>query len=298
MENLFNLEFVEILNTGLGGFCFLVALLSYLLLVREQKKEQPSLAILKSIKSFTFYTLCFGVLVLAGTIVIALIDQGGTSDDGNAVREFIALLPPEVRDENPNAVVANVNSSLQDLKREQELVKDKNDEISELQESNRILTEEKTTLATEVSELKRQQSLDQEELNRLRSNSIISLIELNKVVVTEFTGSVNPVHPYNDKKRDMNARIQQALAEVNYYSGPIDGDGARTREALVSYQLTKSMSKTGYFAWPTMYYMIMDHLEYADLIPETSALAGIDFFQLNIHNPELSILENQLTLNH
>jgi len=69
MDPVMSESIVPILQTGLAGFAFLLAYLSYRLIAEEQKKETPSPAILKSAQRF-FY-LCILLAVIVGSFAIA-----------------------------------------------------------------------------------------------------------------------------------------------------------------------------------------------------------------------------------
>ena len=73
------LPFVEILKVGFSGFCFLMALLAYLLLNKEQSKEEPNHDVLKAINKFLYFGLTFGVLVLLSSILPAVFSKNGES---------------------------------------------------------------------------------------------------------------------------------------------------------------------------------------------------------------------------
>ncbi|GAA6152849.1 hypothetical protein NBRC116587_22690 [Pseudoteredinibacter isoporae] len=61
-------EIVSILQLGFSGVAFLFLYMSFSLLSKEQqRKEEPRDKILKSIRSFSFFTVAFAVLVLAST---------------------------------------------------------------------------------------------------------------------------------------------------------------------------------------------------------------------------------------
>lgn len=55
---------VQILQTGLAGFAFLLAYLSYQLISREQKKEQPRDTILRSARNY--FLMCIVLALVVG----------------------------------------------------------------------------------------------------------------------------------------------------------------------------------------------------------------------------------------
>jgi hypothetical protein len=68
-------DIVPILQTGLAGFAFLLAYLSYRVIAQEQKKEEPRVAILQSAQRY-FY-LCILLAVVVGSFEIARMAMHG-----------------------------------------------------------------------------------------------------------------------------------------------------------------------------------------------------------------------------
>lgn len=56
------MDIVEILKLGLPGLVFLLALLSYRLLAKEQQKDKPDRTILKYIKSYMYVNILLAIL--------------------------------------------------------------------------------------------------------------------------------------------------------------------------------------------------------------------------------------------
>jgi type VI protein secretion system component VasK len=75
MAALTNLDVVQILQVGIAGLCFLLALLVYSLLRKALTLPSPSEHIIKLIKSFMVLTGVFVVLVFATTILNTFISQ-------------------------------------------------------------------------------------------------------------------------------------------------------------------------------------------------------------------------------
>jgi hypothetical protein len=71
------INIVDILKLGLPGLVFLLSLLSFYLLTKEQEKTSPSLRMLKSIRQF----MCVNILLAVLTLAAPIIDQlhGGSS---------------------------------------------------------------------------------------------------------------------------------------------------------------------------------------------------------------------------
>ena len=64
-----NLNIIEILKLGLPGLVFLLSVLSYRLLTKEQDKKSPSQPILRSIKQYMYVNIFLAVLTLSGPII-------------------------------------------------------------------------------------------------------------------------------------------------------------------------------------------------------------------------------------
>jgi len=64
-----NLNVIEILKVGLPGLVFLLSVLSFKLLTREQLKNSPSLIMLKSIKHFMYINIFLAVLTAGAPFI-------------------------------------------------------------------------------------------------------------------------------------------------------------------------------------------------------------------------------------
>ena len=64
-----NLNVIEILKVGLPGLVFLLSLLSFRLLSKEQDKKEPSEKILNSIKLYMYINVGLAVLTLASPMI-------------------------------------------------------------------------------------------------------------------------------------------------------------------------------------------------------------------------------------
>lgn len=64
-----DINIVDILKLGLPGFAFLLSLLSYHLLAKEQGKTLPNFRMLKSIKHFMYVNIFLSVLTIAAPII-------------------------------------------------------------------------------------------------------------------------------------------------------------------------------------------------------------------------------------
>lgn len=81
----------KILQVGLAGFAFLLAYLGYRLIAREQNKENPSSAILKSARQY-FY-LCILLAVIVGGFGILRVTMRSVDQERLAVcRDSFDLL--------------------------------------------------------------------------------------------------------------------------------------------------------------------------------------------------------------
>jgi hypothetical protein len=63
------MDIVEILKIGLPGLVFLLSLLSYQLLSKEQQKPKPSATILRSIKQFMYINIFLALLTASAPLV-------------------------------------------------------------------------------------------------------------------------------------------------------------------------------------------------------------------------------------
>ena len=63
------MDIIEILKLGLPGLVFLLSLLSYRLLTKEQNKKSPSQLILKSIKQYMYLNIFLAILTVSGSII-------------------------------------------------------------------------------------------------------------------------------------------------------------------------------------------------------------------------------------
>lgn len=64
-----NWNILEILKLGLPGLVFLLSMLSYRLLSKEQDKKMPSTAILRSIKGFMQINVVLAIMTLSSPVV-------------------------------------------------------------------------------------------------------------------------------------------------------------------------------------------------------------------------------------
>ena len=64
-----NLNIIEILKLGLPGLVFLLSLLSFRLLTKEQDKKSPSQPILRTIRQYMYLNIFLALLTLGGSII-------------------------------------------------------------------------------------------------------------------------------------------------------------------------------------------------------------------------------------
>lgn len=100
-----------------------------------------------------------------------------------------------------------------------------------------------------------------------RDNFLVKMALLNSEVSRYGTSISLNVDDGDEQKRSACRQIQGVLQELGHYPGPLDGNVARTREALVAYQQSKGFQTVGYFAWPTVLRMIEDYLLAGSSIP-------------------------------
>ena len=63
------MDIIEILKLGLPGLVFLLSLLSYRLLTKEQDKKSPSQLILRSIRQYMYLNIFLAVLTVSGSLI-------------------------------------------------------------------------------------------------------------------------------------------------------------------------------------------------------------------------------------
>jgi hypothetical protein len=89
-----NWNIVEILKVGLPGLVFLLSMLSFRLLSKEQEKNAPSEGILSSIKIFMCINVALAVLTLASPIIDGVIKDGikeGIAEEGFKIQASMAV---------------------------------------------------------------------------------------------------------------------------------------------------------------------------------------------------------------
>jgi hypothetical protein len=96
-----DLPIVEILKVGLPGLVFLLSMLSFRLLSKEQDKKTPSTKILSSIKLYMYINVGLAVLTLASPFV----DNARRVNDSNKVHSLKVSLAEQKHMEAGNAVV-------------------------------------------------------------------------------------------------------------------------------------------------------------------------------------------------
>ncbi len=74
------MDIVEVLKVGLPGLVFLLSLLSYRLLAREQVKKPPNIDILKSIKHFMYVNIVLAIITVAAPIFDKYVIPNKTSN--------------------------------------------------------------------------------------------------------------------------------------------------------------------------------------------------------------------------
>lgn len=245
------LPIVDILNTGLAGFCFLVALFGYLLLRSEQGKDAPRVEILAGIESFTKKTLLFA-LIVAGASFAAVAGRSIQGDD-EKLNAHLASLPEAVRSSDPEDVRNRIRQTLDQLE-DLKLLPALGEKINGLETRLEALQRQNQMLSDEKDEFARQ-------LAALDGNFLVKIARLN-IRLNEFGGSINPYYPFDEIKREVNRQIQDLLAELDYCTVDPDGDREKTRADLIAYQKAKGFSTVGFFALPTVRCMIVDYLSH------------------------------------
>lgn len=303
MNPIHELPIVEILKIGLSGFCFLMAVLGYFLLHREQQNSRPRQVMLASINSYIKKTIILGVIVGIITVSLALINGTKVPGSGkSSVLEFIVSIPEELRSTDTTEVSENIVSAFRELEELRALTKEqakriialyqeveidkeaiqrlktelalRQGEVASAQKDIRTLSDKLSSQQNRIVELQTE-ALKKDELIRKREETIYDhkreiidmgssflakISSLNRDI-PKFGSSINPLYPFNEEKRKVNMKIQELLAELNFYTGEINGDRMETSRALIEYQKSKGFTKLGYLSMPTTNSMIEDHLK-------------------------------------
>lgn len=77
-----NVDVVKILGYGVTGLSFLLAFMAYSLLVKEQKKQEPNEAFLKSISKFMKFCFLLALLGLTSEVILTVKDKVTKDNDG------------------------------------------------------------------------------------------------------------------------------------------------------------------------------------------------------------------------
>ena len=264
MTSFIDLPIVDILNVGLSGFCFLIALLGYFLLLREQKNASPREIMLQSINSFVKKTLLLGLLVGAVTVSLHIIQSYDRDDDGGAsITQFIDSLPSELIDKNLTTVALNIEREFNLSKTSQKKIRKLDQTVSDIESeiiSNKLTIEE---LNSTIQEKEAEINKVKIQIQTGESSFLSKIANLNREIPNFGGTSINPLRPFDEKKRKVNMKIQTVLAELNFYTGKIDGDNKTTTNALIAYQKSKGFTIFGYLAVSTTNAMVRDHLRNA-----------------------------------
>ena len=70
-----NLNIIEVLEQGLPGLVFLLSLLAFRLLTKEQDKPSPSQPILRSVRQFMYVNIFLAVLTVSASIIAGYKDN-------------------------------------------------------------------------------------------------------------------------------------------------------------------------------------------------------------------------------
>jgi hypothetical protein len=102
-----NLNVIEILKVGLPGLVFLLALLSFNLLSKEQEKDHPRPSLLKAIRSFMYFNLALAALTLASPIMDRLLPKPSLA--GQEVFPIEVKVSPTISDSGKATVCQNAD---------------------------------------------------------------------------------------------------------------------------------------------------------------------------------------------
>lgn len=102
-----NLNVIEILKVGLPGLVFLLALLSFNLLSKEQGKDHPRLSLLKAIRSFMYVNIALAALTMASPIIEHFLSK--TSLTAQEAFSVEVKVSPTISDSGKATVCQNVD---------------------------------------------------------------------------------------------------------------------------------------------------------------------------------------------
>lgn len=183
--------------------------------------------------------------LLLELVVLVIFLLSTTHFFGLSTEDFINTLPQEIRAETTEGVSVKIRAELERLS-EIPLLKEQVIAMKNEIDQKQILIEELKLKATQ--------------LNEPENHFLVKMARLH-TEIENYGTSVNILWNPGEEKRAICRRIQEALKEIGYFQGPLDGNPKRTHEALVRYQRIKGFQTTGYFSAPTMAVMIKDYLE-------------------------------------
>ncbi len=179
----------------------------------------------------------FSALILELVAAIILL-FGKTDFFGPSVKDFRESLPERFQSVEIEEAFVQIRSELK--------------QYPELSKQVIQLETQKETINLDLTARKA-------ELFALEKNFLVKMARLNDEIGNYGT-SINFLYNPGDEKRALAMEVQEALSELGYYNGEIDGDPNRTHAALVNYQEMKGFEVTGFFSNATVVAMIMDHL--------------------------------------
>ena len=94
---------VDILQLGLGGLAFLLALFAFRLLLSEQKQQAPRAEILRSTKLYMYQCMGLAVIVALFQVVVPRLLPGPSPEKIARCRDSLSLL--KLRRERADALV-------------------------------------------------------------------------------------------------------------------------------------------------------------------------------------------------
>ncbi len=160
--------------------------------------------------------------------------------------QFIATLPAAVR--------GSIDEARRRIEAEMEQSLDRSAKLNALEQQVRRLTAEKAAL---------------EQASEDSKDRFFSQIQRLEGEIARWEGSIN-TNVRVEEKNEVFRLIQQLLRRIGHYEGPIDGDAARAREALVRYKQAKGFQDEKYWSYVTRETVIFMMRDYAETLLKES----------------------------
>lgn len=195
-----NLNILEILEKGLIGIAFLLAVLAYILLFREQKRDNPDKSMLKSIQSYTHFLYYLILVCLISQILSYLTQTDEKVSHTNIVEKQRQIDSLEAALEKTEEEKAAISHS---LNKEADALK------NELIHKDELIN----VLSDKMTELRAAKDHDTQILGALREE-IELLNSQNISLAKKYESAMDIIYVSNDKVKELKA-IYNKLKELD-----------------------------------------------------------------------------------